>query len=71
MISCGDGIIGLLFINLTKFAFYFVLGIYLETLFVSDKLLKKYLTILSSKEWKLTTAIIPFFSSTLVALINP
>ena len=50
MISCGDGIIGFLFINLNKFTFSYVLGIYLETLFVSDKLLKKYLTILSSKE---------------------
>ena len=52
-----DRIDGLIFVSIVTFVF--------------DKLLKKYLIILSSKEWKLTTAIIPPSSKTLAALINP
>ena len=47
------------------------LGTYRETLFISDKLLKKYLTILSSKEWNVTIAKIPSFFKTLAAFISP
>ena len=40
-------------------------------LFFSDRLLKKNFTILSSIEWKVTTAKTPSFFKTLVAFINP
>ena len=52
LISFSDGTIGFLLINLNNFylAFHHLSGIYLEILLFSDKLLKKYLTILSSKE---------------------
>jgi len=40
-------------------------------LLFSDKLLKKYFTILSSRELNVTTAIIPSFLTTFAALISP
>ena len=58
-------------INLSNVSGCSVKGAYLDTLFCSDKLLKKYLTILSSSEWNVTTAKTPSFFKTLVALISP
>jgi hypothetical protein len=48
-----------------------VIGAYLDILFFSERLLKKYFTILSSNEWNVTTANTPSFFKTLVALISP
>ena len=62
---------GFLFINLNRGLGWSTLGTYREILFFSDKLLKKYLTILSSNELKVTTAKIPFLFKALDAAINP
>ena len=59
IISLSLGTIGFFITDLNKFNFSSVFGICLETLLFSDKLLKKYLTILSSIEWKLITIIFP------------
>ena len=50
LISLADGKIGFLMVDLNKLALSSSFGKYRETLLFSDKLLKKYLTILSSSE---------------------
>ena len=58
--------------SLNKIDFLSSGGKYLEGfLFKFEYKLKKYFTILSSKEWKLITRIIPPFARILVASINP
>ena len=48
------------------------IGKYLEGFLLKfEYMLKKYFTILSSREWKLTTTSTPLFPSICVALINP
>ena len=67
--SFDVGTIGFFLIILNRVSGWFSFGTYLETLLFSDKLLKKYLTILSSSEWNVSTAITPSFLTTLAALI--
>jgi hypothetical protein len=57
--------------NLSNVSGCSVIGAYLDILFFSERLLKKYFTILSSNEWNVTTANTPSFFKTLVALISP
>ena len=71
MISSSDGTIAFFWINLSNVSGCSIIGAYLDMLFFSDKLLKKYLTILSSNEWNVTTARTPSFFKTLVALMRP
>ena len=70
-ISLYDGIIGFFFVNLKYFVANIVLGKYLELFFISAYSLKKDLTILSSIEWNVTTAITPPIGKILYAFINP
>ena len=56
---------------LNKVSRWFNWGRYREILLFSDKLLKKYLTILSSSEWKVTTAKTPSFFKIFDADIKP
>ena len=70
-ISFTEGTIGFFLFNLNKMSPLFVLGMYLEILFFSDKLLKKYFTILSSNELKVITTIFPPGFKILVAFIKP
>ena len=54
-----------------KISGWLTFGRYRDILFFSDKLLKKYFTILSSKEWNVTTAKVPSFFNILVAATRP
>ena len=69
--SLSVGIIGFLSFNSNKIFGCSNLGTYRDTLWFSDKLLKKYFTILSSKEWNVTTAKTPSFLIIFVADIRP
>ena len=69
--SSSDGIIGFFWIKLNRVSACSMTGLYLEMLLFSERLLKKYFTILSSKEWNVTTPKIPPFFKTLAAFISP
>ena len=71
IISLSEGIIAFFSFNISNVSGCSVIGAYLDILFFSERLLKKYLTILSSNEWNVTTANTPSFFKTLVALISP
>ena len=70
-ISLSVGKIGFFIGILKKISFCCFFGWYLEILLFVDKSLKKYFTILSSKEWNVTTAKIPSFLRSLAELIKP
>ena len=69
--SFKDGFFGFFSIILNEVSGCSSLGTYLEILLFSDKLLKKCLTILSSIEWKVTTAKTPSSFYILAADISP
>ena len=69
--SLDEGVIGFFFIILNSVSDSFNLGKYLDTLLFSERLLKKYLTILSSNEWNVTTTKIPSFFNIFDAIIKP
>ena len=69
--SIEDGTFGFFSIILNNFSGWTVKGWYRDILLFSDKLEKKYLTILSSNEWNVTTAKTPSFLKTFDAEINP
>ena len=54
-----DGVIGFFLVKLKYFLVEILFGKYLEEFFTSEYSLKKNFTILSSIEWKVTTAITP------------
>ena len=71
-ISFDVGINTFLHTVLNKFDLFSFVGRYLEgLLFISEWRLKKFFTILSSIEWKLTTTKMPPFDRSFVAPINP
>mgnify|MGYP005686705203 FL=1 len=59
LISPDDGTIGFFLVKLKYFLVEILFGKYLEEFFTSEYSLKKNFTILSSIEWKVTTAITP------------
>ena len=69
--SFKEGVLGFFSNILNKVSRWFNWGRYREILLFSDKLLKKYLTILSSSEWKVTTAKTPSFFKIFDADIKP
>ena len=69
--SLNEGIIGFFLVWSKYFLTKILSGKYLEEFLTSEYSLKKNFTILSSIEWKVTTAINPPIGNMLYAFINP